>query len=382
MDLSIVFPCLNEEETLGACIDEVNGAFAGAALEYEVVVADNGSTDASAQIARDRGARVVAVTRRGYGAALKGGIAAARGRHVIFADADGSYKLGDARALYEEAVRHDADMVIASRMKGGVEPGAMPWLHRFVGTPVLTLLINLLFRGRLSDCNAGFRCIRKSAFAAWRVRADGMEFASELLIKALKCGSRIVEIPSGLRRDRRSRPPHLRTWRDGMRHLLFIFSERPEFFEWAGLGLVFLTSLVQVLAYLVGPTRLLVFNIFDYHTQALLIPLGCSGIQAYLFSCYLYMSGAPGSMPLTRRLIGLDEAHLFFLLLAIFAAQGVVVLAVFWRWSAVRFAGLDIISGILCTTHFLSILGFVGVGLLGIHVFRSHYVAHGNSEAD
>jgi hypothetical protein len=231
-------------------------------------------------------------------------------------------------------------------------------------------LINRLFKGRLSDCNSGFRCLRREAYAGWGVRATGMEFASELLIKALKAGSRIVEVPSGLRPDRRSRPPHLRTWRDGMRHLLFILSEKPQFFEGVGLGLVLLTSLLQVLAAVVGPTRVLVFNVFDFHTQALLIPLGCSGVQFYLFGCFLYLSGEEHPTWLTRRLIALDEARLFFLLVLVALVEGGAGLFVLWRWSQSRFGHLDMIGFILFLTHFLCILGFTGVGLLGIHVFK------------
>jgi hypothetical protein len=290
---------------------------------------------------------------------------------VAFADADGSYRLGDVGDLYRLAEETDADMVIASRMKGAIEPGAMPPLHRYLGTPVLTLLINLLFRGRLSDCNSGFRLLKRECVEKWQVRADGMEFASELLIKALKNRSKIVETPSGLRPDCRSRPPHLRTWRDGMRHLLFIFSERPELFETVGLALVLITSLLQVAAYTLGLTDIFGFQVFDYHTQALLIPIGSLGIQMVLFSCFLYVArGQPAATRIMRKTISLDEAHVLFLLIAL----GIAVVAgygfVFWRWSQENFAHLDMIRFILFMAHFLTMTGFVGFGLLGIHVLK------------
>lgn len=371
MELSFIFPCLDEEETLGDCLDELRQALEALDIDWEIIVADNGSTDRSREIARERGARVIEVETRGYGAAIKGGIAAARGRFVAFADADGSYRLGDIVPLYRAAVKSDADMAIASRMQGTIEPGAMPALHRYVGTPVLTFLINLLFRGRLSDCNSGFRLLRRDCLERWRVRADGMEFASELLIKALKDHSKIIEIPSGLRPDRRSRPPHLRTWRDGMRHLLFIFSERPELFEWSGLALVLIASLLQIVAYWRGLTNFFGFHVFDYHTQALLIPIGALGIQMTLFSAFLYV--ARGEAASTRTLgwfITLDEAHVLLMLLGL----GVAIVAgygfVLWRWSQADFAYLNLIRFILFMAHFLTLLGFAGFGLLGIHVLK------------
>jgi len=200
MELSFVFPCLNEARTLAACIGAVKAALQQEPnLQFEIVVADNGSSDESRSIALACGARVVPVAQRGYGAALRAGIEAAEGRLVMFADADGTYLYEHALELYRATAKADADMGIASRMRGRIEPGAMPMLHRRLGTPVLTTLINWLFAGALSDCNSGFRCLRKSAYQQWGIRASGMEFASELLIKALKHQARTVEIVSGLR---------------------------------------------------------------------------------------------------------------------------------------------------------------------------------------
>lgn len=371
MQLSFVFPCLNEEETLGDCIREVRNSLDSIDVSYEIIVADNGSTDSSTDIARSLNVTVVSVPERGYGAALRGGIRAARGQYIMFADADGSYLLEDAAGLYQTAVEQAADMAVASRMQGTIEPGAMPFLHRRVGTPVLTSMINLFFGGNLSDCNSGFRCIRGEAYQDWDVRADGMEFASELLIKALKHDADIVEIPSGLRPDRRTRPPYLSTWRDGMRHLLFIFSEKPGLFELLGLLLMLIPSLLQVAAFMTGPLALGPFEVFDYHSQALLLLPACIGSQMYLFSCYLYLAGdeLPATR-ITRKLIRLDEGHLFFLLISLGMLQMLGIVYVFWRWSQVQFRGFDMIRMMLFATHFLCISGFVTVGLLGIHVFK------------
>lgn len=370
LDVTFVFPCLNEEETLADCIREVREAFEQSGVEWEIIVADNGSTDRSPEIAVHEGARLVRVPERGYGAALRGGIEAAQSTYVAFADADGSYPVGEVMRLYEAAVSEGADMVLASRLRGSIETGAMPFLHRHLGTPVLTGLINLLFRGRVTDCNCGFRLLRTDAFKTWDARAGGMEFASELLIRALKHGARIHDVPLGLRRDRRCRPPHLRTWRDGMRHLLYIFSERPQLFEWLGLILVVLATTLQVAAYAVGLIRVLGFNVFDYHTQAMLIPIACSGTQLYVFSCFLYVSNPEERASLlTRSLMALDEAHVLLLLLVMAVVEAAGFGVVFVQWMRADFAFLDMIRFILFLTHWLCVIGFSGTGLLGLHVF-------------
>ena len=371
MKLTFVFPCLNEEETLGGCIKQVQASLDRADdLEYEIVVADNGSTDRSAEIARSLGARVVPVPQRGYGAALQGGINAAKAPHVMFADADSTYLLDDALELYEKAIETDADMAIASRMTGKIQDGAMPTLHRRLGTPVLTGLINLLFRGKLSDCNSGFRCLKKESYEKWNIRSNGMEFASELLIKALKARANMVEIRSGLNRGPEGREAHLRTWRDGMRHLLFIFAERPQLFEWLGLFVLGVCTLLQVCALAIGPTEIVGLNVFDIHSQALLLLGALTGTQLYLFSCVLYLRGTEKSTALTRKLISLDEGVLFFLLLALFAGVFLVVATIVVIWMRAGYGGLDLTHSLLSIVHFLSVPGMLAIALLGIHIFK------------
>lgn len=372
MDLTFVFPCLNEEETIVACIEAVKHSLdaEGADFSYEIVVADNGSTDRSAELAEGAGARVVPVSERGYGAALRGGIAAAQGAYVMFADADLTYLYEDALSLYRAAVANDADMAIASRMRGTIEPGAMPPLHRWLGTPVLTTLINLLFKGRLSDCNSGFRCLRKSAYETWGIRANGMEFASELLIKALKHRAKTVEIRSGLRRGPEGRVAHLRTWRDGMRHLLFILSERPRLFEMTGLLLVLSSSLLQLLAIVLGPTDLVGFNVFDMHSKALLLLAGITGMQLYVFSCMLFLREREKPSAVTSGLIGIGEAPLFFLLLSILVLEILLVGGVVLNWVLNNFANLDLANILFGGIHFLGLPLMLAIALLGLHVFK------------
>ncbi|OYW74345.1 MAG: hypothetical protein B7Z37_18250 [Verrucomicrobia bacterium 12-59-8] len=370
-DLSFVFPCLNEEQTLGTCIQQVKASLDSAGICYEIIIADNGSTDSSREIALSMGCRVVPVEVRGYGAALRGGIEASQAEYVMFADSDSTYLYADAAPLYRTAKDGNADMAIASRMIGRIEPGAMPALHRWVGTPVLTTLINWLFHGKLSDCNSGFRCIRKSAFASWQIRSNGMEFASELLIKALKAGARSVEISSGLRKGPEGRVAHLRTWRDGMRHLLFIFSEKPQLFELFGLATVLITTLLQITAFCTGPVSIGgVFHIFDLHSEALLLLAGIIGAQFYLFGCMLYLQSQDRPLGITRKLIHLDEGVLFFTLLATLGACALLAGYIAVRWSLSGFENLHLARDLLFWSHPLAISISFCVGLLGLHVLK------------
>jgi Glycosyl transferase family 2 len=370
MELTFVFPCLNEKGTLGTCIDQVQASLSTLSVTHEIIVADNGSTDGSIDIAKARGCRVVNVPVRGYGAALKAGILAASGDYVMFADSDNTYLYHDAAPLYQAASNSNADMAIASRMTGRIEPGAMPWLHRYAGTPVLTTLINWLFSGRLSDCNSGFRCIRKSSFIAWNVRASGMEFASELLIKALKAGARTVEISSGLRPGPPDRVAHLHTWRDGTRHLLFILSERPRLFEVAGLIVTLVATLMQITASITGPIAIAGLNIFDLHSQALLLLAGIVGAQMYVFGCALFLETPDASLGITRRLLNLHEAHLFFLLLGVSFTAGIAILFLFYTWMSAGFANLSFVHGLTAWVHLLAVGFTFSFGLLGLHILR------------
>lgn len=370
IDFSFVFPCLNEEDVLPLCIEELNSNLRNTGYKWEIIVADNGSSDRSPEIALSLGARLVHVARRGYGAALKEGILSAEGEYVAFADCDGSYCLEDTASLFSKAISEDADMAIASRLRGRIESGAMPFLHRHLGTPVLTALINILYGGHLSDCNSGFRCVRKSAFERWKIRSDGMEFASELLIKALKDKAKILEIVSGLRKDKRSREPHLRTWRDGMRHLLFIISEKPQAIEIPGLCLLAGTSFFQILALIVGPTILMGLNIFDYHTHAILLMLGIMGAQAYFLATSLFLQSEEKPLRLTQAIIHLDEAQLFAALILSGIACVLFVAWLFIVWASRNFYNLDMINPLLVFMHFISVVGFVSIGMLGIHILK------------
>jgi glycosyltransferase involved in cell wall biosynthesis len=225
-DLTIVLPCLNEAETLGACIAKAKAALKNNGIDGEVVVADNGSTDGSSEIAKAHGARVVHATSRGYGAALDAGIQAARGDYVLIADADDSYEFAHAPRFLAE-LRNGADLVMGNRFRGGVEPGAMPLLHRYLGNPILSFLGRFLFHAPVGDAHCGLRAFSRDAYRRLNLRTTGMEFASEMVIKASLHSQRIVEVPTTLKKDGRSHPSHLRTWRDGWRHLRFLLLYSP-----------------------------------------------------------------------------------------------------------------------------------------------------------
>ena len=217
-EVSVVFPCLNEAETLAPCIQSVQAGIAAAGVTGEVVVADNGSTDGSQELARQAGARVVEAKHPGYGSALRAGMKASHGKYLLFLDADQSYDGADI-PLFVEALHRGGELVIGSRLKGTIDPGAMPPLHRHVGTPVMTLLANLLFGCGISDINCGMRALTRETFDRLDLHADGMEFASEMMVKAAREKVRVAEVPIHFHRDQRSRQPHLRSFRDGWRHL-------------------------------------------------------------------------------------------------------------------------------------------------------------------
>ncbi|HTI67141.1 MAG TPA: glycosyltransferase family 2 protein [Caulobacteraceae bacterium] len=230
VDVTIVMPCLNEVQCLPHCLKSAREALdrieARLGLTGEVVIADNGSTDGSQALAHKLGARVVAVSERGYGAAIRGGFAAARGRFLVMGDADGSYDFRDAVPMVAALVG-GADLCMGSRFKGGIESGAMPWKNRYIGNPVLTGVLKLLFHARISDAHCGLRALTRASFERLRLTGSGMEFASEMVIKAALKGEAIVETPVVLHPDLRDRPPHLRPWRDGWRHLRYLFMLSP-----------------------------------------------------------------------------------------------------------------------------------------------------------
>jgi len=226
VDVSVVIPCLNEANSIGICVEKAQKAFQEAGLHGEVVVADNGSTDGSIEIVQKLGARVIPVPQRGYGSALKAGIRAARGAFIIMGDADDSYDFAEVPRFVAEW-RKGSEVVMGNRFAGEIKPGAMPWHHKYIGNPGLTALLNLFFHSGIGDSHCGMRGFTREVFERMDVRSNGMEFASEFVIKAAQLGAKTSEIPITLWKDKRGRPPHLRSFRDGWRHLRFMLLYAP-----------------------------------------------------------------------------------------------------------------------------------------------------------
>jgi glycosyltransferase involved in cell wall biosynthesis len=294
LDVSIVMPCLNEVQCLPHCIEQAKAALAAIernlGLKGEVLIADNGSTDGSQSLATKLGARVVAVSERGYGAAIRGGFTAARGRFLVMGDADGSYDFRDAEPMIAALMR-GADLVMGSRFKGGIRPGAMPWKNRYIGNPVLTGILNLLFQTGAGDAHCGLRAITRASFDRLRLSGAGMEFASEMLIKAALKGETIVETPVVLHPDLRDRPPHLRPWRDGWRHLRYLFMLSPSWLfgvPAAVVGAASLTILMVASAYaLLRPGEIIAFG--NYWVILAAAMVGVSQVAAILaLASHLY----------------------------------------------------------------------------------------------
>ncbi len=283
-ELSVVLPCLNEARTLPACIAQIQSAIVGHGIQAEIIVADNGSTDGSPEIAISSGARVAAVTDRGYGSALMGGIAAARGRYVIMGDADSSYDFGDIPKFLEQ-LRAGADLVMGNRFRGGIQKGAMPFLHRNLGNPVLSFLGRLFFHAPCGDFHCGLRGFSMEAYRRMDLQTTGMEFASEMVVKASLFGMKIAEVPTTLSPAGRDRPPHLRSWRDGWRHLRFLMMYSPRWsFLYPGVALV-IAGMAVALWLLPGPRTVGSVTI-DIHTLLYAIMAILIGFQAITFSIF------------------------------------------------------------------------------------------------
>lgn len=252
MIISIVMPCLNEAETLASCIKKANDWLSSSGLDGEVLIADNGSTDGSQNIALTNGARVVPVLERGYGSALYHGCLAAKGEYIIMGDSDDSYDFSDLDPFMAK-LKLGYDLVMGNRFLGGIKSGAMPWKNRYLGNPILSWVGRLLFQCEARDFHCGLRAFTKKAFIGMDLRTSGMEFASEMVIKANIFNMRVAEVPIILSPDGRSRPPHLRPWRDGWRHLRFMFLFSPKWlFIFPGL-IIFSISFPIYLLLLMGP---------------------------------------------------------------------------------------------------------------------------------
>ncbi len=300
IELSIVLPCLNEAETLEVCINKAKRSIEELGIDGEVLVADNGSSDNSTEIAMSNGARVVDVPTKGYGSALLAGFKDARGKFIIMADADDSYSLDEISEFISE-LRKGADLVMGNRFAGTIHSGAMPWLHKYIGNPILSFVGRLFFKSKIRDFHCGLRGLNRERILELDLNTPGMEFASEIVVKALLSNYKIVEVPTDLKPDGRSRAPHLRTWRDGWRHLRFLLFYSPRWlFFYPGLltatvgliGIIFLSKHEQVVLSVKLDLQTLVFASF-----ALIL-----GLQSVWFAILSKASSiSKGFMPIDRK---------------------------------------------------------------------------------
>jgi glycosyltransferase involved in cell wall biosynthesis len=347
VELSIVMPCLNEVETLANCIQQAQETLRDHHIDGEIVVADNGSTDGSIQIATDLGARLVHVARKGYGNALMGGIAAARGKYVLMGDSDASYDFRETPRFLEQ-LRRGNDLVMGCRMPSGggeVRPGAMPFLHRWLGNPVFTLLVRWWFHAPIHDVHCGLRAFTKELFDRLDLRCSGMEFASEMVIKASLHRASIGEVPITLHPDgRRSRPAHLRTFRDGWRHLRFYLMCCP---RWLYLGPGGLLIAFGLLCYLLGLPGVRLRGVgFAEHTLLFGTLAILCGYQALLFALFTKtFAVSEGILPSDERIdklldrMNLDRSLLLGVILLL-AGIGLLIYTVTY-WRSLHFGELN-----------------------------------------
>jgi glycosyltransferase involved in cell wall biosynthesis len=343
-ELSILMPCLNEAETLGACIKKAQKALESLNVQGEVVIADNGSTDGSPEIATSLGARVVHVAEKGYGSALLGGIKAARGKYIIMGDADDSYDFTNLGPFLEK-LRAGYDLVMGNRFKGGIAPHAMPPLHKYLGNPVLTGIGRLFFRSPCGDFHCGLRGFSKAAIQRLDLRMTGMEFASETVVKASLHGLRIAEVPTTLSVDGRNRPPHLRSWRDGWRHLRFLLLYSPRWlFLYPGLLLMLVGAVVSGWL-LLGP-RVVDGITLDVHTflyAAMAIVIGYQTVIFAIFTkVFAITEGLLPEDPRLKSLFNYIKLETGILAGALLLAAGIgLSLYALSFWSATSFGPLD-----------------------------------------
>ena len=371
VDVSVVIPCLNEANSLAFCIDKAVDAIRKAGLAGEIVVADNGSNDGSVEIAERHGARVIHVAERGYGAALRAGIAASRGPFLIMGDADDSYDFTEVPRFVEK-LREGYDVVMGNRFRGGIQPGAMPRLHKYFGNPGLTALLNLLFHVGIGDSYCGMRGFTRALYDRLDVRSSGMEFALEMIIKSAQIGARITEIPIVLWPDKRGRAPHLRSFRDGWRSLRFMLLYAPNWLFFLPGSALIAAGLAIVFWLLPGPRTITPRITLDIHTMIFGVIFTLLGAQilsigafAKVFSYAERFDRGTVSLKRVLRRVTLETGLLAggALFLAGFAGCAWIT----WQWATSGFGPLHQVRQIL----FWSMWLFLGVQVTFASFFLS-----------
>lgn len=344
MELTILMPCLNEELTLGTCIKKAQQFLEKHQIQGEIVIGDNGSTDNSIEIAQSLGARVVNIPQKGYGSALIGGIHAAKGKYIIMGDSDDSYDFSNLMP-YVEQLRKGYDLVMGNRFKGGIEEGAMPFLHKYLGNPVLSFIGRLFFKTNIKDFHCGLRGFNRERMLSINLECPGMEFASEMVVKSILNDFKVTEVPTTLSKDGRDRPPHLNTWRDGWRHLRFLLLYSPAWlFLYPGLFL-FVAGLLITITLLIKPVQFLGVEL-DIHT---LVYSGASIFVGFQLLFFFVFSRTYASL---NGLLPKGKLHQVYqksfslekglIVGALFLLAGIVLAIMAWiNWSAVDFGSLQ-----------------------------------------
>ncbi len=371
IDVSVVIPCLNEAKSLGICVEKALKAFKDANLRGEVVVADNGSTDGSIEIAQNLGARVVPVEQRGYGSALKAGIRAARGSFIVMGDADDSYDFAEVPRFVAEW-RNGCEIVMGNRFAGEIKPGAMPWHHKYIGNPGLTMLLNVLFRSGIGDSHCGMRGFTRDVFDRMDVRSSGMEFASEFVIKAAQLGAKTSEIPITLWKDKRGRPPHLRSFRDGWRHLRFMLLYAPNWLFLLPGGLLMAAGLFLTTWLFPGPRTIAHNVVLDVHTMIFGVIFTLLGAQILAIGSFAkvfsYAERFDRHAVSLKRLLKRVTLEMGLLLGgALFLAGFSRCAWIAWKWAASGFGPLQQVREVL----FWSMWLFLGVQIIFSSFFLS-----------
>jgi hypothetical protein len=336
MELTVVMPCLNEAETVATCVSKAVRFLAEHGIDGEVVVADNGSTDGSRELAAEAGARVVPVQDKGYGNALMGGIVAARGKYVIMGDADDSYDFTNLMPFVEK-LREGYDLVMGNRFKGGIEPGAMPPLHRYLGNPVLSFVGRLFFPSDIGDFHCGLRGFQRQSALDLNLQATGMEFASEMVVKATLWNQKIAEVPTTLAKDGRSRPPHLRSWRDGWRHLRFLLLFSPRWLFCVPGFILLIVGLIIGSATAAGPLKIsgVTFDVDTLVAAAAMVVIGFQLVLFWLFTqVYAGSEGFLPEEPKVQKLLGslsLERGLILGVVIGLAGLAGLVFSITYWQ---------------------------------------------------
>jgi len=371
VDVTVVIPCLNEANSIRFCIQKAAESMRTAGLRGEVVVADNGSTDGSIEIAESLGARVVRVEKRGYGCALDAGIRASHGAFIVMGDADDSYDFCETPRFVAEW-RKGFDVVMGNRFRGEIKPGAMPWHHRYLGNPVLSALLNVFFRAGIGDAHCGMRGFTRAIYERMDLRSTGMEFASEFVIKAAQLGARITEIPITLWPDKRGRPPHLRSFHDGWRHLRFMLLYAPNWLFVLPGGLLTALGLFLVFWLLPGPRHLTPHVVLDIHTMIFGLVFTLIGLQilsigmfAKVFSYAERFDRGTASLERALRRVTFESGLLLGGALALLGFCGCAWVT--WQWAADGFGPLHQERQVLFWAMWL----FVGIQITFASFFLS-----------